>query len=93
MLVRVKLQSKKNGELNKFLSLYYNTNLEIDNEQKWEMSYENPIEITDIIGVFVDNYDKFDIKMWINLDKDVFIKISNQNAEQIIKYLFERYPY
>ena len=93
MLVRVKLQSKKFGELNKFLSLYYNTNLEIDDEQKWEKSYENPIEITDIIGVFVDNYDKFDVKMWISLDKDVFIKISDQNAEQIIKYLFERYPY
>ena len=35
----------------------------------------------------------FDIKMWISLDKDIFIKISEYNANEIIKYLFERYPY
>lgn len=93
MLARVKLQSKKKGELNKFLSEYYNTNLEIENKLKWEKEYENPIEITDIIGAFVDNSDQFDIKMWISLDKDIFVKISEQNANDIIKYLFERYPY
>lgn len=93
MLASVKLQSKKKGELNKFLSEYYNTNLEIEDKLKWEKEYENPIEITDIIGAFVDNLDHFDIKMWISLDKDIFVKISEQNANDIIKYLFERYPY
>ena len=67
--------------------------LEIENKLKWEKEYENPIEITDIIGAFVDNSDQFDIKMWISLDKDIFVKISEQNANDIIKYLFERYPY
>ena len=33
------------------------------------------------------------IKMWVNLDKDIYIKISEQNANTVIKYLFERYPY
>lgn len=93
MLASVRLQSKKKGELNKFLSEYYNTNLEIDNKFNWEKVYENPIEITELIGTFVDNLDHFDIKMWISLDKDIFIKISEKNADDIIKYLFERYPY
>ena len=84
MLATVKLQSKKKGELNKFLSEYYNTNLEIEDHFKWEKKYENPIEITDIIGAFVDNSDHFDIKMWISLDKDIFVKISEQNANVII---------
>lgn len=93
MIASITLQSKKNGELNRFLSEYYNTNLEIYNSLTWEKDYENPIEMTDIIAAFVDNFDNFDIRMWISLDKDIFIKISNKNANDIIKYLFERYPY
>ena len=89
----VKLQSHKPGELNKFLSEYYDTNLEIENQLKWEKNYENPIEITNLIAVFIDNTENFDIKMWISLDKNIFIKISEYNANDIIKYLFERYPY
>ena len=93
MLAKVLLQSKKTGEINKFLSEYYNTNMEIEEKLKWEKKYENPIEIANLIEVFVDNYDNFDIKMWISLDKDIFIRISVHNANDIIKYLFERYPY
>ena len=93
MLASVRLQSKQNGEINKFLSSFYNTDLEIGNKLKWEKSYANPIEIAEIIGVFADNFEKFNIKMWISLDKDIYIKISNNNANFIIKYLYERYPY
>ena len=93
MLAKVRLQSKKKGELNKFLSKFYDTNLEIEAENKWLKEYKNPVEITDLIGVFIDNINKYDIKMWINLDKDIYIKISEQNADTVIKYLFKRYPY
>lgn len=93
MLANVRLQSKKYGEINNFLSKYYDTNLEIEDKLKWEKRYKNPIEITEIIGAFVDNLDDFDIKMWISLDKDIYIKISERNADDVIKYLFERYPY
>lgn len=93
MLAYVRLQSKKIGELNSFLSKFYNTNMDIKTQTKWKHSYENPIEITDLIGVYVDNFDKYNIKMWINLDKDIYIKISEENANAIIRYIFERYPY
>lgn len=93
MLAKVRLQSKKKGELNKFLSKFYDTNLKIEAENKWLKEYKNPVEITDLIGVFIDNINKYDIKMWVNLDKDIYIKISEQNADTVIKYLFERYPY
>ena len=46
----VKLQSHKPGELNEFLSEYYDTNLEIDKNLRWQKKYENPIEITDLIA-------------------------------------------
>lgn len=93
MYAQVRLQSKQKGELNRFLSEFYDTNLEIENETKWIKQYKNPVEITDLIGVYIDNINKYNLKMWIILDKDIYIKISEQNANMIIKYLFERYPY
>ena len=93
MITTLKLVSKKSGEINKFLSKFYNTNLNIENKLKFRKEYNNPIELAEIIGVFIDNIDNFEIKMWISLDKDVFINITENNANNIIKYLFERYPY
>ena len=89
----VYLYSNKKGELNKFLSSFYNTNLEIYNNLKWEKKYANPLELAEIIGTFIDNFDDYNISMWISLDKDVFISISKDNADDIIRYLYERYPY
>lgn len=93
MLVTVKLRSQKKGEIDKFLSKFYNTNLNIYNDLVWEKEYKNPIEISDIVGAFIDNLDTYDLNMWICLDKDIFINVNDSNANDIIKYLFERYPY
>ena len=93
MLVTVILQSQKKDEINNFLSKFYNTNLDIENHLKWKKEYKNPIEISDIIGTYIDNKDIFELTMWICLDKDVFINITEANANDVIKYLFERYPY
>lgn len=93
MATVIKIHSKKKGEINKFLSKFYNTNLEIEKKLRWEKEYKNPIEMAELIGTFADNIDEFDIKMWVSLDKDIFINISDKNANNIIKYLFESYPY
>ncbi len=89
----IHLNSNKKGEINKFLSKFYNTSFEIENDLEWEKKYQNPIEIAEIIGTFIDNSDDFDIFMWISLDKDIFIFITENNADSIIRYLYERYPY
>ena len=93
MLVTVKLRSKKKNEINNFLSKFYDTDMDISEDLTWQKKYNNPIEISDIIGVFLDNYDKYNLKMWICLDKNVYINISESNGNEIIKYLFERFPY
>lgn len=94
MSVVVSLYSKKDNEIYKFLNSY---NKEIINVKEgileWKKEFKNPIEIADIIGVFIDNNEDFDINMWISLDQDFFINVTNNNSDQIIRYLFERYPY
>ena len=93
MIAKIKIQSSKQGEIDRFLSEFFNTQINLEEKKHWEKDYKNPVEISDIIGAFIDNKEDFDIKLWINLDKDVFININEENADEIIKYLFERYPY
>lgn len=93
MFAIVSLYSEIKGELNNFLSRFYNTNLDIVDDLKWKKKYANPIELAEIVGVFIDNFDEFNIKMWISLDKDVFININEKNGDSIIRYLYERFPY
>ena len=89
----VHLTSNKKGELEKFLSSFYNTSFSLFDDLKWEKKYANPVEIAEIIGTFIDNCDVFDIHIWISIDKNVFIHVDEENADEIIKYLYERFPY
>ena len=39
------------------------------------------------------NIDNFKIAMWVSLDSGVFIKVTSDNADELIRYLYERFPY
>ena len=93
MVAFVNLYSKNKGELNNFLSKFYNNNLKITDDNSWEKDFNNPVEIAELVGAYIDNNDNYNISMWICLDEGVLIKITNKNADDIIKYLYERYPY
>ena len=94
MYACVNLYSKKIDELNKFLSNFYNTNFDLKDSSNWEKKYANPIELAEIIGTFIDNIEDYpNLSMWICLDKNIFIHINKENADNIIRYLYERFPY
>ncbi len=89
----VNIYSDKSGEISKFLSKFYRKNIFLSNDLKWEKIFANPIEIADFIGIFVDNKDLYKINMWISLDEGAFINVTENNADKLIRYLYERYPY
>ena len=93
MIVKVILFSYKYGEINNFLSKFYTTNVGLEDSLSWQKDFSNPVDMSELIAAFVDNINSFNITMWISLDEDVFIKISASNADNVIKYIFERYPY
>ena len=93
MIASVIFYSNEKGEINKFLSRYYETNLDIKDSLKWEKEYKNPIEMVELIGKFIDNNEDFKINMWICLDEGIYINVTDINANEIIKYLYERFPY
>ena len=89
----INFYSEKNGEIKRFLDLYYSKNFEIENNLFWKKEFQNPIDMIDIISCFIDNNYKFQMNLWISLDKDIYICITDSNLNKIIKYIYEIYPY
>ena len=93
MGVTVSLYSNTKNEIKRFLNSFYNNKEILENDLKWEYTFENPIQSADMIGTFIENNDKFKINMWVSLDEGFFINVTDYNADKIIRYLYERYPY
>lgn len=92
----VSLYSIIPGELERFLENYYGgTNFDKSDfsDKQWGKKFENPVEIVDLIGAYIENIDDYNICMWISIDSGVFIKVTTDNADELIRYLFERFPY
>lgn len=93
MYTLVELFSTQKGEIQRFLNQFYENPISLSDDLKWKKEYTNPIELADIIGSFIDNNDKFAINMWISLDEGFLINVTDNNADDIIRYLYERFPY
>ncbi len=89
----VKLYSNKSGEISTFLKHFFEQNVNIDSDLFWQKEYQNPLEISDILGALIENDEDYSISIWVSLDKDVFINVTSNNVDDVIRYLFERYPY
>ena len=92
----IKLYSSTKGEIARFLKSYYSIDL-VNNFDysllEWGKYFENPVEMSEIMGVFIDNIDDYKINMWVCLDKDILINVTKNNIDDLIKYLYERFPY
>ena len=87
----VNLFSESPENMKKFLELYYKCDIDKIGFS-YKKSFDNPVDMIELISVVIDNNDKFNIGTWINIDKDVFINITENNLDKVIRYLLERYP-
>jgi len=87
------IQIDINKDIPSILEKSTNINNVKSNDLEWQTTYQNPIEIANIIGVFIENNDKFKINMWISIDDNIYINVTEQNADELIRYLYERFPY
>ena len=88
----IAIYSDLNGEIKKFLEAFYSKNFNLKDNLFWENKYSNPIDMIEIISTFIDNNDKFQMNIWISLDENIYICVTDQNINQLIKYIYERYP-
>ena len=93
MNATVSLYSMENEQISNFLNKFYTEEIYVENILEWKKIFANPIEIANIIGVFIDNNENFKINMWVALDEGININVNDNNANQLIKYLYERFPY
>lgn len=89
----IAIYSEIDGEIKKFLETFYSKNFNLDDSLFWENKYQNPIEMIDLISTFIDNNEKFNINIWISLDENIYICVTEQNLDKLIRYIYERYPY
>lgn len=92
MKTSINLFSEKNGEIKKFLELYYSKEINLKDNLIYKEEFENPINMIEIISCFIDNNNKFEANLWISLDPNVYICVTDNNLNSLIKYLYERYP-
>lgn len=91
-MYKINIFSENSDNLKTFLNKFYGNNFELQ-ELKFEKDFENPIDMVEIISTLIDNNETYPFGIWISIDKDIFINISEKNLDKIIRYLFERYPY
>ena len=89
----VRLYSTKRNEINRFLNDFLGEKDSYINLLEWEKKYQNPVEIADIIGTIINNNENFSINTWISLDQGLFINVTDDNADKIIRYIYERFPW
>ena len=93
MKTSVNIYSVKENEIKKFLDKFYDLKKDVKNNKNWFYEYDNPVELADIIGVYIENSEDYKMNMWVCLDEGFLLNVTEKNADKIIRYLFERYPY
>ena len=90
----VKLYSIEENEIERFLKNFSGLDeINLENPLEWIKQYKNPVEMSELIGIFIDNRENYNMNMWISIDEGYLINVTDHNANSIIKYLYERYPY
>ncbi|MCI8309956.1 MAG: hypothetical protein HFJ45_07300 [Clostridia bacterium] len=87
------LFTENSKNLNDFLNKFYEKEIKLNENLKFEAEFENPVDMIELISTLIDNNEKFNIGIWISIDPDLYINITEQNLDKVIKYIFERYPY
>ena len=88
----INLYSENSGEIKKFLKAFFSKNVELIDDLFWECQYDNPIDMIELVSCFMDNKDNFKINLWISIDNGIFINVTDDNLEELIKYIYERFP-
>lgn len=84
MEIAVTLKTRKNGEIKRFIDVYYERDLKMRPEVKQvTFIFYNPIEAHDMVSVFVDNCIDFDIDLWVSLD-DLNVRATQNNLYLVL---------
>ena len=89
MAIIVNLWSRKTGEIKRFLERFYQKGVNMDEDvEQWIYIYKKPLDAIDIISTLIDNKDKYQISICIQVDKGDVHPVTVENHNDIIKGIF-----
>jgi hypothetical protein len=92
MSIVVSLWSRKYGEIRRFLKSYYEKNISMDEDvEQWMYVYNKPIDAVDIISAVIDNNDRYEINVYIQVDKGDIHSVTLENHNDIIRSIVYLY--
>ena len=93
MAVDISLVSEQNNVINKFLTSFFDNKITTDSDTyEWDYSLKNNLESIDLISCLMDNIDLYpSLNLWVSFDPNLFIKVKEDNYENLIKYIANRY--
>lgn len=93
MAINISLVSEEYNAINQFISSFFDKKITADEDTyEWDYTLTNNLEAIDLISSLMDNIDIYSsITLWVSFDPKLFIKIKEDNYENIIKYIANRY--
>lgn len=89
MKLTVNLWSRKKGEIKRFLESYYNSEVETEEDAvEWACVFGKPVEAVDMISAVMDNSDKYQFIIYIQIDEGQLHPITVDNHNDVIKDIF-----
>lgn len=86
--ITVSLITEKKEELNRFLSKYYNREMNIKKETfKWSLICNSPLECLSLITTVIDNNNQYNMQVVVSMPELSGI-INDDNINQFVKYLY-----
>lgn len=90
--VIITLLSEKPSELNNFLNTYFDKEINVEEGAfMWSCIYQEPLASVSLISTLIDNSEKFKIDALISIEHLESIKVSEENIENLIRYMYFRY--
>lgn len=92
MAVTIDLISSVDGEIKNFLTSFYESSVSVDDDVcEWMYTYTSPLDAVDVISAIYDNYENHSIEAWVSIDSGFFVKITKDNGNDLIRYMFQRF--
>jgi len=89
MSLTVNLWTRKNGDLKRFLESYYDRKMDLcECTSEWSCNYAKPLEAVDIISAVMDNNDRYQIRVLIQINEGQMHLVTPENHNEVIRDIY-----
>ncbi len=92
MSVTLSIWSTKQGEIRRFLHSFYQKDLKNEEfSRRWVGNFYNPMDSIDMISALMDNFENYQVTLYIHMENGYLHKITESNYDDVIKGLIGIY--